>query len=508
MIWSPASGAATDGRSGIVRRALVLRSTDLRRRVVSGATYTFLGIFLRAALTIGSMTVLARLLTPADFGHIAMATVVTEFAALFANFGFVSVLVQKRRIRRIHLDTVFWASAMLGAALTIIVFLLSYPAARFYGDPLTGELLRLLCITFIFGKLGAVHGAILTRLMQFRTVFLIESSTVTIRIIVAVTFAWQGYGVWGLVAGSIAGSLAHVLLNLLFVPYVPRFRFHTRYIASTIGTSSSYFGGGLLFYINANIDLFFIGRALGATALGYYQNARSLTDEVRSRLAIPLQRVLFPAYSSIQNDQGRLQRSVLRSGRLISAVVFAAAVGISAVSEEIVPLLYGPQWLAMIPVVKVLGLGAALRGASSIATPIFNAGNRVGLALIYNTIGTSILTTAVIVTMREDIQTVANVIALTSLYSIVTLRAGFKLIGLGSVALISMLGAPVFASSAMWGAITALRVVASEWIASSALLLLLHVAVGAAVYCVVLLALSPSYFADFWGLVRKSNTSE
>ena len=87
---------------------MVLDTNELGRRVVSGSTYTFLGIFLRTAMTIGSTAVLARLLTPADFGYIAMATVVTELAALFGNFGFSSVLIQRRVVARLHLDTVFW----------------------------------------------------------------------------------------------------------------------------------------------------------------------------------------------------------------------------------------------------------------------------------------------------------------------------------------------------------------------------------------------------------------
>ena len=97
-----------------VQRAFRPKPDDLGRSVAQGAALTFLGIGIRTAITFGSMAVLARLLTPADFGHVAMATVVTELAALFANFGFGAILIQRLRISRIQIDTMFWSACVLG----------------------------------------------------------------------------------------------------------------------------------------------------------------------------------------------------------------------------------------------------------------------------------------------------------------------------------------------------------------------------------------------------------
>ena len=125
-----------------MRRALVLNGDDLGQRVVQGAGFTFFGIALRVLITLGSVSVLARLLSPADFGYMTMALVITELAALFGNFGFASVLIQKRVITRLQMDTVFWASALLGLLLTLLVFGLSYLAAWLYGEPLPGQRAR------------------------------------------------------------------------------------------------------------------------------------------------------------------------------------------------------------------------------------------------------------------------------------------------------------------------------------------------------------------------------
>lgn len=497
------SANRTNTRKDIVRSSFVLNSDNLGSRVISGASFTFLGIALRTLITIGSMAILARLLTPADFGYIAMATVVTEFAAMFANFGFNSVLIQRRVITRLQLDTVFWASFLLGLALTLAVFALSFFADWFFAEPKTGELLRVLCLTFVIGSLTNVPWAILLRRMQFKIEFWIQISTVAFRALVAIVFAFYGYGVWSLVAGALAGSLMGVILNLLAVPYVPRLKFHLAYLTSTWKTSGSYFAGGLVFYAHMNIDLLLIGRQLGATPLGFYQNARSLTDEVRSRIAIPLQHVLFPAFSSIQTERERLQQLVIRGGSIIAAIIIPVGVGISAVAEELVPVLYGDQWIDMIPVLVMLGLSAALRGATAIVTPLFNAQNRVGLGLKYGIYGTMLMVFGVLITLPYGVQAVATAIAITSIYSLFSFRAGLGLIGLGVKHEMKILGPPAIAAFVMWTIITNIRPLVTSQIGSLGLQLFLHVAVGAVVYSVTLHLLSRTYLKEFRGLVKK-----
>ena len=495
---------ATPRRSGIVRRALILDGSNLGRRAVSGAGYTFLGIFLRTAMTIGSMAILARLLTPADFGYIAMATVITELAGLFGNFGFGAMLIQRRVLPRLHLDTVFWASILLGASLSILVIALSYFARWLFDEPLTADILRILSLTFIIGSVSTVSDAILSRLMLFRTVFWIQMFMMVTRITVSVICAHQGLGVWSLVAGSIAGSLTQMLCTFYAAPFLPRLRFNARYITNNLRTSGSYFGGGVLFYINSNVDLLLIGRQLGATSLGYYQNARSLTDEVRSRIAVPLQNVLFPAFSAIQHDQMRLQASVVKSSRLIAAVIFPVAIGISSVSPELVPILYGNQWTSMIPVLAWLGFSAAIRGSTAISRPIFNSQNRPGLALRYNLIATLLMVTAVTLTLSYGIETVALAIAITSIYSVVILRVALGLIGLKSLALWRILGAPTLSAAAMWLTIYLIRLSEYFYQLSDSYRLIVLVAAGALTYPTLLLLISPQYKSDFINIINFS----
>lgn len=488
-------------RNSLLRRSFVLRPDDMTRKVISGAGYQLAGIVLRTVLTIGSTAVLARLLTPADFGYIAMATVVTEFAALFSNFGFNALLIQRRVITRLQVDTVFWASLALGLALAGAVVVGSYFAVALFGDPRVGELLLVLCLSFVFGSLSVIPNVVLMRLMRFKTEFWINIFAVAVRTAVAIGLAWFGFGVWSLVAGALAGIAVQSLVGLWAVPYWPRLRFHGAYLAGTWRTSSSYFAGGLLFYANMNVDLILIGRQLGATSLGYYQNARSLTDEIRSRIAMPLQRVLFPAFSSLQHDRARMQAAVLRSARLLAAVTFPLGVGVSAMAEELVPLLYGKQWLPMVPALSMFGISAALRASTAISSPLFNAHDRVGLALRYNIVATALMVVAIWIALPYGIAAVAAAIMLISLYPVWPFIVSLRLVGLGASHAARILLPPALASGGFWIAVTLLRPVVARDTFGPAMTLALLALLAIALYGFVLHLISGDYYAEFIKLV-------
>lgn len=486
-----------------VRCAFVLSSHNLASRVVRGAGFTFLGIAIRTLITIGSMAFLARLLVPADFGYVAMATVVTEFAALLGGFGFSNILIQRKRICRIQLDTVFWAGVVVGATLTLAVWCMSYATGWLFSDSFAGELLRVMALTFLLGGMTHAHEALLSRLMRFHVEFWIQLLVIFIRSVVAVLCAFSGMGVWSLVIGALAGALANVILMVVAIPYWPRFRFHGAYLAETWQISGSYLGNGFLYYISMNIDVMIIGRGLGPGALGYYQNARSLTDEIRGRIAMPLQRVLFPAFSALQGDFGRLQASVLRSGRLLAAFMIPIGVGIAAVAEELVPVLYGDKWLAMIPILKMFGFSAAIRSSTAIASPLFNSQNKVSLGFKFNLVGLVLTIGAVYFSIPYGIEAVATAVAVTSMYAMVTFIVGIRLIGMTINHLFKIFMAPVFASVVMWLAISHAR----EIFVSLKLVESMHlpalVLLGATIYSMALILVSPGYLQELRSVLNK-----
>lgn len=486
-----------------VQKAFRSPSDDLGHRVVNGAAFTFLGIALRTATTIGSMAVLARLLTPADFGHIAMATVITELAAVFANFGFGSILIQRLRISRIQIDTMYWSAIGLGMSLTVLVFGLSFFASHLFQDEIVGPLLRVLCLTFILEELTMVPRSLMARQMQFKLDFYVQSSMMLVRAGTAITMALNGMGVWSLVGGAIAGVIVQSFAYQTLTGYWPRLKFSALFLKSTWRTNGGYFGNGILFYINANIDLLLVGRALGASMLGQYQNARSLTDEVRARMVQPIQRVLFPAFSAMQDDPNRFRDGILRSSRLLALAFMPMGLGIAAVAPELVRVLYGAQWLPMIPVLQVISIATGLGAAGSVGSPIFNATDRVGLSFKLYAVTTVFSILFLLVGSHWGLMGVAWSRLALAAVGLVMFRISLGLVNMQSKHILQILGAPVVAAVAMWFVIGYLRPWVHTWVSSTASQLVCLIAIGMLLYITAALAIAPHHVRDAKEVVAK-----
>lgn len=360
-------------RHQMVRAAFFPSRANLGRRVAVGAAWQFGLVAMRIVLTIASTAVLARLLTPTDYGLNGMSAVVIEIAALLTNLGFGPILTQKPKLTRLDLDSAFWVSIGIGCGLTLLIFALSYPAALFFGQP---ELVPILCVaslSFIIQEAGVVPGAVFNRLLRFKEEVLIQLAGMVLRISLAIYLAWAGAGYWSLVLAPLISSALATAFSLWYVGYTPRLKFNRNFIAHNWRASGSYLGGGLLTHLLANFDYMVVGRRFGPEQLGFYQTAFTLPDELRSRFAGPLQRVLMPAYALLQSDTPAFRRSFLQSIKLFAAIMFPLGLGMAATADHIVPLLYGEQWLPVIPILQVLALTGALRAVMSLVGSIYSA---------------------------------------------------------------------------------------------------------------------------------------
>ena len=433
-----------------LQKAYCSTDDNLGHRVVHGAVATFLGIAFRTTITIGSMAALARLLTPADFGQLTMAIVIADLAAVFSNFGFGSILIQRVRISRIQIDTMFWCAVGLGVLLTSIVFAISFFAGYFYQDDMVGPLLRVLCVSFILEELAMVPSSLLARRMQFKLILYIQIGMLLVRAGTAIILALNGMGVWSLVGGSLAGWLVQSCAYQVLAGYWPRARFSASFLKSTWRTNGSYFGNGILFYVNTNLDLMLIGRMLGPALLGQYQNARSLTDEIRVRMVQPLQRVLFPAFSTLQNDPDRFRDAISRSCRLLALLFMPVGFGLAAVAPELVPVLYGNQWLPMVPILQVISISSGIGALAAIGSPIFNATNRVGMLFRLYSYQTLLSVIFLIIGSHWGLMGFAWSRLAFSIVSLFFFRIALGLVGMQTRHLLKIIGPPLVAAGFMW----------------------------------------------------------
>jgi len=401
---------------------------NIGNRVIAGASWQFGLTAVRILITMGSTVFLARLLTPGDYGLVAMSNIVTEMAALFANLGFGQILIQKKIINRLHFDSIFWASALIGFILFILTVLISFPAAWFFEQNELIAVLSVAGLNFIFRELYVVPNAILHRLLLFKIEALIMLLQLILRALFSIYFAWLGWGYWSLVIGPLLSGLVEIVCVVLYVGYYPRLRVNKAFIRSNLRQNGSYLGSGVLHYLMSNFDYIVVGRRFGAEQLGFYQMAYSLPDELRNRLSGPLQRVLFPAFSLLQDDLVAFRRGVEKSQRFLSIAVLPIGAGLALTAEEVVLLLYGEQWRPVIPLLQILAIGGALRALFSLVGSIYYACGRADLAFKINLYATPFVVTCIFLGSEWGVKGIAWAMIVVMLPAFITVYFAMKLI--------------------------------------------------------------------------------
>jgi PST family polysaccharide transporter len=334
---------------------------DLHRSSVRGGAAVLSGQAARLALQLGSTAVLARLLAPADFGLVAMLTVVTGFVELFTGMGLATAAVQRRGLSHAQASALFWVSAAVGAALALATVLLAPAVAALYGEPRLAPAAAVLAATFALGGLGVQQRAVLRRQMRFGALAAVDGVGLAGGIAVAIAMAWRGDGYWALIGKLVATSALTSALLWLVCPWRPG---PWRRGADSGGLLA--FGGRVsafhvLNYAASNVDQLLIGWRFGPAPLGLYSRASQLVHLPLRQLNAPLAGVFVSALSRLTDDPVRYRRAYL--GVLEKIALFAAPTAVLAIgtADWIVALLLGSAWSDATPILAALGVSALLK---------------------------------------------------------------------------------------------------------------------------------------------------
>jgi PST family polysaccharide transporter len=330
--------------------------SEFRSRTISGITWSIVSRIGRLGLTFVIGVILARLLSPREFGLVAMITVITSFAAIFAELGFSAALVQKPNVDQVHLSSVFWLNLGAGLALTVAFAAGAPLIARFYQEPMLTPLTMLIATNFVISSLKIVQNTLYTKALDFQTLAIVEICALAVAGAVSITMAYTGFGVWSLAVQSVIVSAITALLIWILSDWRPSLLFRWAAIKDLLGFSMNLFGTKVLNYWVRNIDYLLIGRILGSNPLGIYNRAYDIMLFPLVSVSQVLSRVMFPSFSIIQEDKERVASLYLRMTRTIALITFPMMLGLFVTVEPFVLAVFGPQWVAMIPVLRILSL--------------------------------------------------------------------------------------------------------------------------------------------------------
>ena len=328
--------------------------SDFKKNVVSGISWSFVNQIAAQVLNLLITLVLVRFISPQEFGTLGMVTVLTGFAYAFLNFGFAAALIQKQEVSPKDLATVFFVSVTSGLVLYALFYLSAGPISQFYEKPELTRLVRVIALNFLILSFGIVQSSMLVKELKFKRLALINISAILVSGSIAIWMATQGYGIWSLVIQSLLLSGVSTTLFLLFSGIRVRLGFDRQAFAGMFNFGGHAAADSMLSYWARNLDNLLIAKFLGDFSLGLYSKAYSVMLLPLVNFSQVISKVLFPSFSSIQQEHEKIKHIYLKITRIIAFVTFPIMVMLWALSENFVLVVFGEAWAGMIPILEIL----------------------------------------------------------------------------------------------------------------------------------------------------------
>lgn len=334
---------------------------SIRRKTAKGLSWTVLAQQSRMLINLGVLVVLARLLSPREFGLIAMVTAFTNFFSILNELGFARAIIYKKDVSEKDLSSAFWINLFQGMALSLVVLALSPLIAGFYSSEQLQPVVMVLSLVFTVSSFGMIEQALFMKEMSFKIPAIIEILSSVSAAAVAIVAAASGFGVWSLVFQSLVYASLTAVLFFIFSDWKPRLTVDWEATKGLFGYGLPVSGFFIVNYFSRNLDNLLIGRFLGAFQVGCYDLAYKSLLLPLSNVSSIIGRVMFPAMSTLQDDNERAGRAYVKATRYIALLTFPITIGLAILAPELVRLFLGPKWNRAIFLIQVFALIGGLQ---------------------------------------------------------------------------------------------------------------------------------------------------
>jgi PST family polysaccharide transporter len=362
--------------------------SDLKRRSVRGGAVTMASQIIKFLLQISGMIILARLLTPQDFGLVAMVTAITGFVTSFKDMGLSEATIQKDKINHLQVSTLFWINVAVSFVFSVIVAACAPLISWFYSEPRLTHITLITCGILILSGLTVQHQALLNRQMRFSALSAIEIVSTMIGILTGIALAWRGAGYWALVCSSAATVSLYAVLSWLLCGWLPGLPSRRAGIRSMLGFGGHLTTFNILNYFARNLDNILIGRYWGANSLALYDKAYTLLMMPLRQINTPMARVAIPALSRLQNNPERFRRFYLNAVRVIAYLTMPMVASMGVLSREIITLILGMQWIDASPIFLVFAFAGFFQSIANTTGWVFVSLNQTRRMAIWGLIST------------------------------------------------------------------------------------------------------------------------
>ena len=479
-----------------------------RPKVAAGVRWGAISQVLQVIVRFGAMLVMARLLTPRDFGLFALAMIVANLADLVVGLGVGDALVQRRALAPGHVRSAFTVSALSGVAIAAAMAGARHPIARVRGNADVAPVVGVLGLMFVFSGIERTPNDMLVRSLRMRDFYLSSTVATVISAIAGVSMALGHHGVWALVVMALSEAFVATALAWAFAlrarVWRPSLGIELAYARSLAGFGALVTGARVAGYGQSNFDNLVVGRVLGAGPLGYYSVAYRTVLLPIVKVSEVIGATVFAAFAGVQDDLVRLRRGVRQANCYVAIVCLPTTIGLSVCAAVLVPVTLGERWLPAVHVVELLALGGPALSFVRLENSLYKALGRPSISFAMSAVQLVVTVPAYLIGSHWGIDGVA-IAVVTSTYATLPITAAVRgrLLQQPMRDAITPLAPILFSTAAMAGAAFLVRVTLVHR-TSAVLTLFATVASGVAVYGALMLLTARGLLLEALADLRRS----
>lgn len=353
----------------------------LKSKTVFGFIWSFIEVIMNQGTQFIIQIILARLLLPDDFGVIGMITIFIAVSNSIVDSGLSNALIREKEINNTKYSTIFYFNLLISLCMYALLYFIAPLVAQFYSEPKLISILRILSLSIIINSFGLIQKTILIRKIDFKSQTKITMISSIISGFIAVASAFSGLGVWSLVLRTLSMSILQSLLLFIHNRWIPKLVFSIRDFKKLFCFGWRMLVSGLIDTLYVNLYYLIIGKSFSAMTLGYYTNACKLKDTISQSITGAVQKVSLPVLSNINGNNANLKNAYKKILKNTAFIVFPIMVGLSAVGDSIITILFGEKWIPSIVYFQILCLEAMLYPIHAINLNILQVKGRADLFL-------------------------------------------------------------------------------------------------------------------------------
>ncbi len=347
---------------------------SLAQKAAHGMAWVTLSTAIVRVLSLLTQIILARLLEPEDFGLVAIGLLAVNSMGLFRDLGFGAALIYKKDDENYTAaNTAFIIIPIVATILFALAYISAPYIAQFFDNATVEPIVRLLALTFIISSFGTVPSVLLEKELEFKKKALPEVASRIGYAVVTIGLAFQGYGVWSLVYGQIASAVIMLILLWIVSDWRPTLSFDGKVAWEMFRYGGPIIVGAITIFLFTNIDDAIVGKLLGISFLGYYSLAYTISNFPATQITHLINRVMFPTYSILQDDEKTLRKVYLKTLKYVSMLSIPFSLGIFVIAPDFVNIILGEKWGPAIPALQILCFYGLLRSIGATTGSIFKA---------------------------------------------------------------------------------------------------------------------------------------